>query len=394
MPPTVGRCRTGARAPVGDSGGPAPRTPTGGGQNREHGPARDAACAADARQAGATHPARHAATRRSGTASAHRVPRRRRGRDRQPHRQAADQVLPRAGRRRCGPSCRRAACWTARSSSRRGGRLDFDALLERIHPAAVPGAPRWPSGRPRASSPSTCWHWATTALLDAPLHASGAAALAEALAGARAAGAPGPRHHRRRMAARAGSSSSRARGWTGSSPSPRPRATGRTSGSCSRSSTSVRRTAWWRASAGTRAGRWWARCCSGCTTPPGGSSTSASAPSFPMKRRASWSTELAAAADGVGRRGTPGRRGRARRRRRRPAAGRAEPVDGEEGPVLAAAAAGAGVRGRLRPHAGRPLPAHRAVPPLAPGPRRRTSCTYAQLEEPVGYDLAEILGGA
>ncbi len=45
------------------------------------------------------------------------------------------------------------------------------------------------------------------------------------------------------------------------------------------------------------------------------------------------------------------------------------PVDRQEGPVVAAAAPRAGGRGRLRPHAGRPLPAHRAVPPLAPGPR-------------------------
>lgn len=80
------------------------------------------------------------------------------------------------------------------------------------------------------------------------------------------------------------------------------------------------------------------------------------------------------------------------RPRGRPAAGRAEPLDRQEGPVVGGAAAGAGVRGGLRPHGGRPLPAHRPVPPLAPD-RSPDSCTYTQLEEPVRYDLAQVLSG-
>src|SRR5690606_31729962 len=55
--------------------------------------------------------------------------------------------------------------------------------------------------------------------------------------------------------------------------------------------------------------------------------------------------------------------------RPRPAGGGAEPLVGQEGPVLGAAAAGAGGRGGLRPHGERPaVPAHGPVPPLAPGP--------------------------
>ena len=48
---------------------------------------------------------------------------------------------------------------------------------------------------------------------------------------------------------------------------------------------------------------------------------------------------------------------------------RAEPVDRRQGPVLHPAAARAGRRGPLRPHGGRPLPPHRPVRALAPGPR-------------------------
>ena len=38
------------------------------------------------------------------------------------------------------------------------------------------------------------------------------------------------------------------------------------------------------------------------------------------------------------------------------------------------------------------VPAHRAVRPLAPGPRPR-ACTYDQLERPVSFDLADVLAG-
>ena len=53
----------------------------------------------------------------------------------QPQREAADALLPRAGRRARGASCRRAASSTARSSSPGPSGLDFDALSQRIHPA-------------------------------------------------------------------------------------------------------------------------------------------------------------------------------------------------------------------------------------------------------------------
>ena len=65
----------------------------------------------------------------------HRVPRRRRGRARQPQRAAAHPLLPRAARRRCGRRCPSGAWSTARSSSPSPDGLDFDALQQRIHPA-------------------------------------------------------------------------------------------------------------------------------------------------------------------------------------------------------------------------------------------------------------------
>lgn len=97
------------------------------------------------------------------------------------------------------------------------------------------------------------------------------------------------------------------------------------------------------------------------------------------------------AADGRRHRPPVGRLGRGVRPRERPAARRAEPLDRQEGPLLGAAAPRARLRGGVRPHGGRPLPAHRPVPPLA-ADRTPESCTYAQLEEVVGYDLADVLG--
>ena len=58
--------------------------------------------------------------------------------------------------------CRSAASSTARSSSPIDGRLEFERLLERIHPADVPGPDAGrEDARPR-SSPSTCWRSATS----------------------------------------------------------------------------------------------------------------------------------------------------------------------------------------------------------------------------------------
>src|SRR5262249_46010941 len=56
------------------------------------------------------------------------------------------------------------------------------------------------------------------------------------------------------------------------------------------------------------------------------------------------------------------------RGRRAAAAGRAQPVDGQEKPGGRAAAPGGGGRGQLRSDGGRPRPAYRAVQALAAGP--------------------------
>src|SRR5690606_18922408 len=94
-------------------------------------------------------------------------------------------------------------------------------------------------------------------------------------------------------------------------------------------------------------------------------------------------------------------------------AGRRVALELGEGPVVHAAATRARPRGGVRPEGGEPVPAHGAVPSLARGPRPRpahvpaargagargaprdpASCTYEQLEEPVRYDLTDILPGA
>ena len=59
---------------------------------------------------------------------------------------------------------------------------------------------------------------------------------------------------------------------------------------------------------------------------------------------------------------------------------RAQPVERRQGPVVRAAAPGAGGRGPLRLHGGRPVPAHGPVRPLAARTASRESCTYDQLE--------------
>ena len=85
----------------------------------------------------------------------------------------------------------------------------------------------------------------------------------------------------------------------------------------------------------------------------------------------------ARAAAGERARGPPvgrvGRVGVGRRRRRLGAATsrRDEPLEPRQGPVMGAAAGGAGRRGRLRPPPGRPLPPRHDVPPLAAGQAAR-----------------------
>ena len=85
--------------------------------------------------------------------------------------------------------------------------------------------------------------------------------------------------------------------------------------------------------------------------------------------------------------------GQARRwARRTPTSGAEQPVERRQGPVVHPAAPRARGRGALRPHGGHPVPAHRPVRPLARRTGTRASCTYDQLEEPVSFDLADVLG--
>ncbi len=113
---------------------------------------------------------------------------------------------------------------------------------------------------------------------------------------------------------------------------------------------------------------------------------------FTMKRRAELVEELEPLRmdDARAIRGPPGPRNR---RTNRPAARRPQPLVGQEGPVLAP----------LRPE----RVVEVAYDHMENGARFRhtacfrrwrlgptpESCTYAQLEEPVRYDLAEILAG-
>lgn len=105
------------------------------------------------------------------------------------------------------------------------------------------------------------------------------------------------------------------------------------------------------------------------------------AASFPMKRRAElveeirpylaelsehpwghWAEQAAASSRPACRRARDGRAA---------GAGGGVAVERQEGPVVHPAAAGAGDRGGLRPDGGRPVPAHRAVPPVAARPHAR-----------------------
>src|SRR5207248_5198783 len=61
---------------------------------------------------------------------------------------------------------------------------------------------------------------------------------------------------------------------------------------------------------------------------------------------------------------------------------RGQPVDRQEGPVLAAAAAGVGDRGRVRRDGGRPLPTYRTVQAFPPGPDPRV--VYLRPARPAG----------
>ena len=79
-----------------------------------------------------------------------------------------------------------------------------------------------------------------------------------------------------------------------------------------------------------------------------------------------------------------GRLGRGRGAREGPAARRGQPVERQEGPVLGAAATRPGRRGGVRPHGGHPVPAHRPVASAggrtasrSPAPTSSSTAPYA-----------------
>ena len=109
-----------------------------------HGPARAAAGEADAGQGRRRScPTGDGCALRAevGRLPLHRVPRRRRGRARQPQRAAADPLLPRGGRGGQGAACRSGAWSTARSSCPRGDRLRLRGAAAAHPPGRVAGQP-------------------------------------------------------------------------------------------------------------------------------------------------------------------------------------------------------------------------------------------------------------
>ena len=116
--------------------------------------------------------------------------------------------------------------------------------------------------------------------------------------------------------------------------------------------------------------------------------------SFPIARRAELHRGAGAAGGRTRWPTTPGGTGPRRRPSRGADAGRAVPVERQEGPVLGAAAPRAGGRGRLRPHGGDPVPAHHPVPSAGATTATRPPARYEQLEVPVSYDLSSLLSPA
>ena len=110
------------------------------------------------------------------------------------------------------------------------------------------------------------------------------------------------------------------------------------------------------------------------------------------RRAARRSSRRTGTARSTGTRGGSGPSGRPRSAR----GGGAEPGarsrwNANKDMIVGAAAHRARRRGRVRAHAGRPVPPHRAVPALAPD-REPTSCTYEQLEVPVPMELQDVFG--
>ncbi len=254
-----------------------------------------------------------------------------------------------------------------------------------------PGSRCWPA-RPRPrSSPSTCWRSATRTS-PGSRSPSAAARWRRRWPARRAPVLPHPGDPGRRSRPALARRSSRAPASTASSPSRWTRRTSRTSARCSRSSTPGPRTAWSPGSAGTRAARSSARCCSACTTTAARCSTSASSAAFPMARRAELVDELAPLRLDDARQPPVGRPGPRRRARGRPAARGGHALERHQGPVVGAAAARAGASRWptttwRAPGSGTPRSCAAGATTGTPA-----SCTYAQLEQPVRFDLAEVLG--
>ena len=136
-----------------------------------------------------------------------------------------------------------------------------------------------------------------------------------------------------------------------------------------------------------------ARCCSASTTTTGALQHVGVVRVLPdgAPGRAGRGAGAAAGGPRRGIRGRPGPRRRRTRAARLP--GAVSRWTRQEGPVLGAAAARAGRRGGVRPHGGRPLPAHRPVPPLAARPRPRV--LHLRAAGGAGrFDLSEILSSA
>ena len=72
---------------------------------------------------------------------------------------------------------------------------------------------------------------------------------------------------------------------------------------------------------------------------------------------------------------------------------RTEPMERGEGPVVGAAADRARLRGEVRPHAGRSVPARRDLPRWRPD-KRPADCGYDQLEVTPAYELEKVFGAS
>ena len=256
--------------------------------------------------------------------------------------------------------------------------------------ASTRGQPGRPAGRPD-SGPLVAFDLLA---LDETDHmgepfARRRAALKDALA-RWSPGAPDPGHHRPEAGRRV-AGPLRGPAWTAWSPSASTGCTSRTGGPGARSSTRAPPTAWWPATGCTSAAPTWsARCCWACTPTmgswpwPGSSAPSrwcAAGSCSPSSSRCATSFE-----------GHPGTGAPGCGRPRPPAAPggvQQQPLEPGQA-VVRAPAARAGGRGPLRPPGGPPLP-HTAQFQRWRPDRDPRSCTYDQLEETVGYDLADVL---